>query len=191
MQGDSMMASETHEDWTFAVSHLFGHQRIVVGVNSPLWVLKRITRAGIDITDDAFDFSAKDIADVEVRLTSKVTRVSGVVSDDKGAVSNFAVVIFPSDPTKWILELPFPRHVVLARRIRTSEFEARSLPPDDYLAVALSKVGETEWLDPEFLQAIRPLATAFTLQEGESKTLALRLKQKPQLAIQARNWEGS
>jgi hypothetical protein len=33
-------------------------------------------------------------------------------------------------------------------------------------------------MDPEFLQAVRPLATAFTLQEGESKTLELRLKGK-------------
>ena len=94
-----------------------------------------------------------------------MTRVSGVVSDDEGAVSDFAVVIFPSDPTKCL---------VLARRIRTSEFEARSLPPDDYLVVALPSVGETEWLDPEFLEAIRPLATAFTPQEGEHKTLYRR-----------------
>lgn len=179
MQGDSMFASETHDDWTFAVSHLYGHQHIVVGVNSPMWMLKRITRGGIDITDDAVDFSDKDVADVEVVLTSKVTRVTGVVSDDKGLASDFAVVIFPSDPTKWTLELPFPRRIVLARRARQSGFEARALPPDDYLAVALPSVGEIEWVDPEFLQAIRPLATAFTLQEGESKTLELRLKVKP------------
>jgi hypothetical protein len=71
-----------------------------------------------------------------------------------------------------------PRHITLARRVKNG-FDARSLPPDDYLAVALPSVGETEWLDPEFLQAVRPLATAFTLREGESKTLALRLKEKP------------
>lgn len=175
--GDTRLGSETHEDWTFAVSHLFGRQSLVVNV-SPTWMLKRVTRTGIDITDEAVDFSETDVADVEVVLTSKVTRVSGAVSDDKGPVREYAVVIFSSDPNEWIAGFP-PRHVVLARHVGENGFEARSLPPDDYLAVALPSVGETEWTDPEFLQAVRPLATSFTLQEGESKTLALKLKTRP------------
>jgi hypothetical protein len=34
-------------------------------------------------------------------------------------------------------------------------------------------------MDPEFLQAIRPQATTFSLLEGASKTLELKLKRRP------------
>ena len=53
------------------------------------------------------------------------------------------------------------------------------LPPEDYLAVALPDVNGIEWMDPEFLKSIASLATSFTLQDGESKMLALKLKTRP------------
>jgi hypothetical protein len=34
-------------------------------------------------------------------------------------------------------------------------------------------------MDPEFLQQLRPLATRLLLQEGESKSLELKLKKRP------------
>jgi hypothetical protein len=108
-------------------------------------------------------------------LTSKVTHVTGGVSDEKGPVSDYVVVIFASDPTKWIDR---SRFVVMARGVQ-GRFDVRTLPPEDYLAVALPNVAGPEWMDPEFLQAIRPLATAFPLQEGESRTLDLKLKKRP------------
>jgi protocatechuate 3,4-dioxygenase beta subunit len=168
--------SETHADWTFQVTHRFGRQRIFVNVGSPGWMLKSITRGGLDITDGALDFDQKDISDVEVVLTPKVTHVTGSVSDERGPVEDYAVVIFASDPTKWIDR---SRFVAMARGAEQGRFDARALPPDDYLAVAVTNVNGTEWRDPEFLQAIGPLATSFTLQEGESKTLVLKVKARP------------
>ena len=173
--GGGPVPSETHDDWTFQVIHLSGRQRIFVNVASPEWRLKKITHNDIDVTDEALDFREKDVEDVEITLTSKVTHVTGAVSDDKGPVIDCVVVIFASDPTKWIDR---SRFVVMARAVQ-GRFDARTLPPEDYLAVALPNVAGTEWMDPEFLQSIRPLATAFTLQEGESKTLDLKLKKRP------------
>lgn len=66
-----------------------------------------------------------------------------------------------------------------ARGVLQGRFEIRTLPADDYLAVALPNVTGTEWMDPEFLQSIRLLATSFALVEGESKTLELKLKRRP------------
>jgi hypothetical protein len=167
---------EIHDDWTFEVSHQTGRRRILAAVASPLWMVKKITHNKIDITDEVVDFREKDVEDVEVTLTSKTTRVTGAVSDDKGLVTDYAVVIFSSDPTKWIDR---SRFVVMARGVQQGRFDVRALPPDDYLAVALTNVSGTEWMDPEFLQAIRPLATSFILQEGESRTLELKLKNRP------------
>jgi 5-hydroxyisourate hydrolase-like protein (transthyretin family) len=174
--GGGPLPSETRDDWTFEVTHLSGRQRIFVDIASPGWTLKNITRGGVEITDQAVDFREKDVSDIEVVLTSKVTRLTGGVTDEHGQVNDYAVVIFSSDPTKWVDR---SRFVVMARGVQQGRFDVRSLPPDDYLAVALPSVSGTEWMDPEFLQAIRPQATSFSLQEGESKTLELRLKNRP------------
>lgn len=168
--------SETHDDWTFEVSHQTGRRRITPAISSPFWSVKKITRAGIDITDEVLDFREKDVDEAEIVLTSKVTHLTGSVSDDKGPIGDYAVVVFSSDPTRWFDR---SRFVVMARGVTQGRFDIRSLPPDDYLAVALPNVVATEWMDPEFLQAIRPQATSFTLMEGESKTIDLKLKRRP------------
>lgn len=75
-----------------------------------------------------------------------------------------------------------PAGVSLTGRVTTGTGpEARPVrrPPEDYLAVALPGVVQAEWMAPEFLQAIRPLATSFALQEGESKTLGLKVTKRP------------
>ncbi len=167
--------SETQPDGTFEVTHLSGLRRIFVSVSSPAWMLKTITHSGIDVTDVPVDFRSKDVDDVEVLLTPHVTRVSGGVTSDAGAISDYAVVIFASDPTKWGDR---SRFITVVRGAK-GRFEARALPPEDYLAVALPTVNQQEIYDPDFLQAIRPLATAFPLQDGESKTFDLKLKKRP------------
>jgi hypothetical protein len=174
--GGGPAPSETREDWTFEVMRLSGMRRIFVNVASPNWALKKVTLSGLDVTDTPIDLRTKDVGDVEVVITSKVSRIGGTVSNDKGPVSDFAVVIFCSDPTKWIDR---SRFVVLGRPNQLGRFEVRGLPPEEYLAVALPNVVQTEWMSPEFLQQIRPLATRFVLQEGEAKTLELNLKKRP------------
>jgi protocatechuate 3,4-dioxygenase beta subunit len=169
--------SETHDDWTFEVTHMSGIRRISVGVGSTSWALRKVTLSGIDVTDTAVDLRTKNVDDVEVLLTSKVSKVAGGASNDTGPLLDYAVVIFSSDPTKWIDR---SRFVVLGRPNQFGRFEVRGLPAEEYLAVALPNVVEPEWTAPEFLQQIRPLATSFALQEGESKTLELKLKKRPQ-----------
>ena len=71
------------------------------------------------------------------------------------------------------------RFIAMARPTQQGRFSVSGLPPEDYLAVALPGAAGTEYMDPEFLQQLRPLATRFVLQEGESKTLDLRLKKRP------------
>lgn len=174
--GGGPSPSETHEDWTFEVTHQTGRRRILVSVSSPLWTVKTITHDNVDITDQALDFGEKDVDGVEITLTSKVSDLTGDVSDGTRRVQDYAVIIFSSDPSKWIDR---SRFVTLARSAQQGRFEVRSLPPDDYLAVALPNVNGTEWMDPDFLQSVASLATAFSLQEGESKVLALKIKTAP------------
>jgi 5-hydroxyisourate hydrolase-like protein (transthyretin family) len=164
------------EDLTFEVTNLSGMRRIVVSVSSPQWALKKITQNDLDITDTPLDFRAKDVESVEVHLTSKVTRLAGGVSDDKGPVADYAVVVFASDPAKWIDR---SRFVAMTRPTQQGRFEVRGLPPEEYFVVALPGVVANEWQDPDFLQQLRPQATTITLLEGESKTVDLKLKRRP------------
>jgi hypothetical protein len=166
----------TRADWSFEVTHLNGRQRVFVNVGAAEWTLKKITLAGIEVTDAPIDLRTKDVEDVELLLTSKVSKVGGTASNDQGPIRDYAVVIFSSDPTKWIDR---SRFVVLGRPNQLGRFDVRGLPPEEYLAVALPNVVQTEWMSPEFLQQVRPLATTFVLQEGETKTLELKLKKRP------------
>jgi hypothetical protein len=168
--------SQTRADWSFEVTALSGVRRIFVSVASPQWALKKISAGGADITDAPVDFRGKDLESVEVVITPKVSRVTGGVTDDKGPVADYAVVIFPVDPTKWIDR---SRFVAMSRPTQQGRFTVSGLPPEDYLAVALPNVVALEYMDPEFLQPLRPLATAFTLAEGEQKALELKLKRRP------------
>jgi hypothetical protein len=167
---------QAREDLTFELIKLSGVRRIVVTVTSPQWALKKITQNDLDITDVPVDLRSKDVEGIEVVLTPKVTRVAGAVSDDKGPVTDYAVVVFPSDPTKWSDR---SRYLQLTRPTQQGRFEIRALPPEDYFVIALPSVTGFEWQDPEFLQQLRPQATTLTLLEGESKTIELKLKRRP------------
>jgi hypothetical protein len=174
--GGGPAPSETHADWTFEVTHLSGLRRIHVSVQAPAWALKRITRNDLDVTDAPLDFREKDVDDVKVVLTAKVTRLTGAVSDDKGPIGDYAVVVFSTDPTKWNER---SRFVALGRPTQQGRFSLAGLPPDDYLAIALPNVVALEYFDPEFLQQLRAQATPFSLAEGQTITLDLKLKNRP------------
>jgi hypothetical protein len=167
--------SETRDDLTFEVTRQYGLRRILVFTSTSSWTLRRITLNDRDVTDETLDFRTRDVDGVEVVLTPKVSRVEGTVSDDKGSMSDYAVVIFSSDPTRWFDR---SRFVVMARPSEGGRFSVTGLPPDDYLAVALSDVVGREFTDPGFLDALRPIATAFSLGDGQSATLQLKLKKR-------------
>lgn len=174
--GGGPSPSQTREDWTFESTRQSGMRRIFVNVASPGWMLRKITLNDIDITDTPVDLRTKDVEGVTVVITPKVTRVAGGVTDDKGPVADYAVVVFATDPTRWIDR---SRFVAVARPTQQGRFTLSGLPPEDYLAIALPNVAAGEIWDPEFLQQLRVLATSFTLGEGETKSLELKLRRRP------------
>jgi hypothetical protein len=60
------------------------------------------------------------------------------------------------------------------RSDQTGAFHVRSLPPGDYLLIAVDDVEQGEWFDPAFLEKLRPAAKRVSLTEGEKKTEDLR-----------------
>ena len=164
-------------DGTFTLTSLFGPSLIRVNGLSQGWMIEAVLVAGSDVTDTPFDFRPNDEINAEIVLTDRITQVSGTVSDrDDTPSSDFTVVVFPEDETKWA---PPSRYVKSARPDQQGLVKILGLPPDNrYLAVAVDYLEEGGASDPEFLYLVKNRATRFSLGEGASATVDLKLVER-------------
>ena len=161
----------THDDWTFELHGLRG-RGFVRAATMRDWQLKRVRREGVDVTDTPLDF-ATDIDGLEIELTQRVTTVSGGVADDRDGVAlDATVIVFADDPEKWG---PQSRFIESGRPDQQGRFTIRGLPPGRYVAIAVGYLEPGEERDPEMLERWRERGTSFTLSEGETHALDLRL----------------
>lgn len=161
----------TRDDWSFELQGLRGRGFIRAGTLSD-WQMKRVRREDVDVTDTPLDF-ATDVDGLEIELTQRLTTVSGGVSDDRGGVALDATVIaFADDPGKWG---PHSRFIESARPDQQGRFKIRGLPPGRYVAIAVGYLEPGEERDPDLLERWRQHGTPFTLSEGETHALDLRL----------------
>ena len=103
--------------------------------------------------------------------------ISGHVTDATSApVSNYTVVVFPTDRTKWSVT---PRLLRLARPAEDGSFEVSSLPPGEYWVAATDPVDGADvsgdWLKAETLERLSFRATRVTLTERQRVLTVLRL----------------
>jgi len=167
--------ASVRDDGTFEIDSLVGGH-IFRPANLPKgWMLKSVNFNGQDVTDRGIEFKAgEDVTAIEIELTSAVQTVTGTVaSDTSQAVKDYTVVIFAEDQQKWAL--PQNRWMASARPDQDGRYRVTSLPPGRYFAIAVDYVAQGEWQDPEWLANAAKKATAFSLDEGASKTLDLRL----------------
>jgi hypothetical protein len=176
---DSPMAmfggSNVKDTGAFEVEGLVG-QRLFRANNLPKgWVLKSVKLNGEDITDKGADFKpGEDVSGIEVELTNKTTAITGGVTDDRnGTLKDFTVVVFPEDQAKWPLAMN--RWTASSRPDQDGRFKFNNLPAGAYYAIAVEYVAQGEWSDPEWLARAAKKATRFTLEEGATKVLDLKL----------------
>jgi hypothetical protein len=63
----------------------------------------------------------------------------------------------------------------MARPDQQGAFQVKDLPPGRYLAAAVDYLEEGEETNPDALERLRNTATPFALEEGDTKTLALKV----------------
>jgi protocatechuate 3,4-dioxygenase beta subunit len=162
-------------DGTFELKGL-GGTRIIRAANLPPgWMLKSVRVNGNDITDSGMDFKPGEaVTGIEVALTSKLTEVNGTVKDGSQQAKDYTVVIFADEPQKWAL--PNSRYVTGARPDQEGRFQIKNLPPGGYYAIAVDYLAQGEWGDPDVLEKLKPRATSFSVNEGETKTFSLTLR---------------
>jgi hypothetical protein len=100
--------------------------------------------------------------------------VSGSVTASDGAVlKDYTVVLFSESPEQW--RLPQTRWVQGTRPDQDGRFKVANLPAGNYLAVAVDYLPQGEWGDPEVLERLKSKAKRFTLADGATQTLDLKL----------------
>jgi hypothetical protein len=116
------------------------------------------------------DFEGKQI---DVRLTQAGTRVSGTVTDSRGArASTYVAVVFPEDARQWT---PYSRGIAAARPDQQGSFLIQGLPPGRYLIAVIDYLEPGQEREAATLERLRRTATAVTLADGESRALDLKL----------------
>jgi hypothetical protein len=167
--------AQVEADGTFTITGLMGQKFIRVNGLPQEWTLKSVTFNGQDVTDDALDFKgSSQSAGLQIVVSDKVSEVNGRVTLPNGAATrDYTVVVFSDDAAHWA----FPsRFVKTARADQQGQFRIKALPPEArYLAVAVNYLEDGEGGDPQFLEQIRSRATPFSLTDGESKVLDLKL----------------
>jgi protocatechuate 3,4-dioxygenase beta subunit len=167
------------DDGTFEISLPPGHVLLRVaptGGQTP-YRLNRVMFRDIDVGDLGIDVPAgATIDNVIVEMTNRTNEASGRVTDADGAtVRDCVVIVFAQDPARWTVQT---RYLSVARPGLDDLFHVRLLP-GEYFAVAMGDVENGAWTDPEFLSHARDRATAFSIADGEKKTIDLKVTPAP------------
>ena len=173
LQGGMRGQQTLNEDWTFSVTGILGPARLGVVVPDG-WAVKALLYDGRDIADTPMEPPGGGaLSAVQLVLTDRVTRLTGQVVDGRGkALTDGTVLVFAADPTKWFGE---SRHVQAVRVDQKGTYRITGLPPGEYLAIAIDDVERDAWNDPEYLDSLRDRAQKLRLEDGESRTLPLKL----------------
>ena len=169
--------ARVNDDYTFTVNAPPGLMRVALGGFGPSpagWSIRSVRVGGVDVTDKGIEFKPnEDLDGIEVELTNKVTSVNGLVTDSRGdPVKDYTAFAFSQDKDKWT---PTSRYRATGRPDQDGRFKMPTLPPGDYYIVAIDKIEPGQDTDPDFLESIRSRATIFSLMEGETKTLDLKI----------------
>jgi hypothetical protein len=168
--------SRVSEDATFEMKLQPGNQLIRMNpigafVNTRV---KAVRLNGVDVTDSGLDIRPnEDLNGVEIELTTQLSDLSGFVSNARGEnVKDYSIVVFSRDRQRWGFA---SRYLGGGRPDQDGKYRVRNLPAGDYYAIALDYVEQGAGTDPEYLERIKDRATEFSMNDGETKSLSLRL----------------
>ena len=140
----------------------------------PQWMIRSVTVDGKDITDEPLNVTAQEtINGVIVTLTDRLPDVSGSVTNARGEpVKEYGVVIVPAEEKSGTVQT---RYVRVGRPDQDGRFDVRGLPPGSYYAAAVEMHEQGREWDPEYQRSIRQSGRPFTLREGDTVSLQLKL----------------
>ena len=160
------------ESGNFQLAGLSGRVFLIVATTG--WVVKSISLDGEDITDEPLELTCKpSIAGVVIRLTDKLTQVSGKVTDARGQPSRECTVLF--QPAEVREPVVAARMLRMVRCDSSGSFQTRGMRPGRYVVTAVTSIEQGRQFEPEFQEQLRRASESLNLREGEMLTLDLRL----------------
>ena len=169
-----MGPTAVNDDLTFELKTRPGRMKVALAGPAPGWTIRAVRYRGFDVTDSGIEFKAnEDITDIELELTNRLTDLSGLVTDGRGAaVKDYSVVVFAQDRDKWTAN---SRYMRTGRPDQDGRFKVTGLPPGEYHIIALDYVDMDQWTEPDYLERVRSKATSVTIGEGERKSVDLKI----------------
>ena len=165
-----------NDDYSFELSGLSERRLIRANVGQNLgWYVKAVLLDGDDVTDSGVEFTPGRAYDgLQIVVSQKTTDLSGLVTDDRGKpVLDATVVIFPANKDLWTYQ---SRYVRSLRPDTNGKYNVKSLPAsEDYLIIAVQNLESGQGSDPDFLARAREEAQSFTLNDGETKAVDIKL----------------
>jgi hypothetical protein len=171
--------TKVNDDFSFEMNTLFDRRLIRASAGgadlASRWFLKAVIYDGQDVTDSGMDFVAgRAYEGLQIVFTQKSTDISGLVTDDRGKpVLDVSVIVFPANRDLWT---PQSRYLRTMRPDTSGRYNTRGLPPlDDYMVIAVQNLESGQASDPEFLNRAREEGRSFSLIEGETKAVDVRV----------------
>lgn len=144
-------------------------------IPGPEWRLASFRIGNTDGAGQAFTISDRDLADVVMTFTDKVTTVSGEVRAPESSASPEAtVVLFPADVPGWIASGMSPLRTLSVPTSPAGAYQLQVLLPGDYLMVAIPPEVAPD-VDADFVKRFGASAVRISFAAGETKTQALTL----------------
>ena len=168
--------NRVNDDYSFEFTGLSDRRIFRANIASnTTWFLKAVLYDGQDVTDSGVEFTQGRAYDgLQVIFTQKTTTLSGLVTDERGnPVLDATVIVFPADRERWTFQ---SRYLRTMRPDTNGRYNVKNLPPSaDYLVIAVQNLEQGQGGDPEFLARAREEAKPFSLNEGETKAVDVRL----------------
>lgn len=160
----------------FTTAPLAGGRYFVRVAGSPVgWMFKAAMYDGRDVSETPLELEAGDVSGLTITFTARWTGLRGVVRSARGdADATALVIVFPADAQRWSNFGVSPRRLRSTRTNKYGEYQLTSLPPGDYLVVAVPDEVAADWQDVTFLEAVARIGVRVSIGEGEQRAQNLR-----------------
>jgi hypothetical protein len=139
------------------------------------------------MTDSGFDVDPVRPPEIDILLTNRQPRLTGVVMDASGSPrANRVVIVFAQDRMRWMtpgrratgLLAIHSRHVLVTFTDGSGRYRI-TVPAGDYYVAATEQGFMGSWTDPDFLASLVPYARRVSLPEREHASMNLEVATLP------------
>ena len=171
---DPLSNGTLDDEGNFKLAGASGRVFFTVTPPPPGWVVRSVTLDGDDITDAPIDLTGRQaLSDLRIVMTDKLSSLSGQVTNERGQpLTDYVVVIQGAEQKEPVVA---SRAIRVIRPDTNGRFQTRGMRPGRYVATAIEALEQGRQFAPEFQQQLRRGAREFSVREGETVTIDLRL----------------